>query len=994
MKQIRSRLPLLLLLLISAVSVFYQFNQMPPPYPWADEAAVGYEANLTRTVGPRMIDPSPMGAVHDPHYAVTVVTVFLAAAIFQFLGPSLTVLRLISSIMGIVSVGVTVLLAREMFLEEMGERAHYIALASGGVMAVSLWFLGTVRVGWAPPAGLMLSTIFFYYLWKALNGRRNRDYLLAGLFLALAQYGHITARFLPFAVGAFFILNFLFSLVAHRASDSLLVRQWRGWVVLAGAAVVGSIPLIQYYMRFPGDLVRRAQLVSPVFSFTERIREILDGVVLTLRTFGLDLGWLFSQQAYALLSPPVVILFVGGIGLLLARLPRRQCQFLLVGWIVLSAPAWLTISTDIPFLALNDLARRAILAQPITFIIVGLCLEKMASLLQEWMSRYPALRSVASPTWMAVLSVGVIVWAGGYDYYTYFAVWRPERHVQEAFSPQFTATVQKLQAISDAQSVFIFPHNHFKDTTERSDLYTIGFLYQGDAPFAVVTNDDATLASKLAEVTRGRKVAYLVQKSGVDDPKQAFPWMLSAYGKLQPSAPQVPDYHVSVFHLDPAKKNFTGLPQPPRTGILFGQHMQLESHYYGANPASEGFKDRIAESGGTLLVNLSWKLLAEDAPDYTVALLLRDASEQVVAQVDWPLVNAVGLSSAAWETGALEPAYILAPVPVGLAPGEYWLDVTLYNTATLQRETPLGGQVDLSYRLGAVTVLPSADVTSLSDRLKPTVLNPVQITPALRAIGNSLQTQSPLITGDSLRGIIYWQASATMADDVAADYVLVGSDGSVVPLAQSVLLGGKSYPTHLWRPSEIVADYLSLRVPANISSGMYRFGVRLTGEQGKVLAELPLAEVTINTWKRAFELPPDVSPLTWQLGDSIKLAGARLPQTASRRESLSVYLFWQTAQEVRVDYVAFVHVLDAAGNPVFQHDSVPGQGERPVPGWLAREVVEDRHELTVPGDVAPGNYRVVVGLYEMRNGKRLPVQAPASGGQKQDTVDIGQVQIR
>ena len=96
MKQIKSRLPVLLLLLIASVSVFYQFNQMPPPYPWADEAAVGYEANLTRTAGPRMVDPSPTGAVHDPHYAVTVVTVFLAAAIFQLLGPSLTVLRLIS----------------------------------------------------------------------------------------------------------------------------------------------------------------------------------------------------------------------------------------------------------------------------------------------------------------------------------------------------------------------------------------------------------------------------------------------------------------------------------------------------------------------------------------------------------------------------------------------------------------------------------------------------------------------------------------------------------------------------------------------------------------------------------------------------------------------------------------------------------------------------------------------------------------------------------
>jgi hypothetical protein len=203
------------------------------------------------------------------------------------------------------------------------------------------------------------------------------------------------------------------------------------------------------------------------------------------------------------------------------------------------------------------------------------------------------------------------------------------------------------------------------------------------------------------------------------------------------------------------------------------------------------------------------------------------------------------------------------------------------------------------------------------------------------------------------------------------------------------LLGGKSYPTHVWRPAEIVADYLSLRIPADVPGGTYRFGVRLTDGQGEVLAELPLAEVTLVSWDRVFELPAGVAPLAWQFADSIKLVGARLPQAVSQRESLSLSLFWQAAHGVQSDYVAFVHVLDAMGNPVFQDDTVPGQGTRPVPGWLPGEIVEDRHKLTVPADVAPGVYRVVVGLYDMKDGKRLPVQ-PSAG----DTVDIGQVQVR
>ncbi len=553
-------------------------------------------------------------------------------------------------------------------------------------------------------------------------------------------------------------------------------------------------------------------------------------------------------------------------------------------------------------------------------------------------------------------------------------------------------TVQKLQEISAPGSVFLFPINLFEDTTQRPDLYTIGFLYQGDAPFAIMTNNEAGLSQTLSEVTRGHQVVYLLQPSVEHDPKQAIAWLLSAYGKLQPTAPEVPGYQVDVFHLNSMSEGFADLPEPLFLETPFGPHMQLSGHRYGSNLMAQGFTSRQVESGATLLIDPVWKLMSEGAPDYNVALIVRDASERIITQVDSPLVNSAGFTSAMWQIGAEEHEYLSLPLPVGLAPGEYWLDVVLYDATTLRREASPDSRGDLSYRLGAVMVVPAADVASMADRLDTSVRNPVQVTPFLQMAGHSLQTGSPLLTGDSLRGTIYWQAVTTMSDDVTADYVLVGPDGSVVPLAQSVLLGGAAYPTRRWRASEIVADHLALRVPSDVLGGVYRFGARLANSKGETLAELPLAEVTINSWERSFQLPADVAPLTEQFGESIRLVGARLPQTGARGESLSVHLYWQTEQSVASPYIAFVHVLDETGQLIAQYDSVPGQGQRPVPGWLGGEVVEDRHDVAIPIDVAPGVYCVIVGLYDADSGIRLPVSN--SSEKNEDAVYIGHVEIQ
>jgi hypothetical protein len=74
---------------------------------------------------------------------------------------------------------------------------------------------------------------------------------------------------------------------------------------------------------------------------------------------------------------------------------------------------------------------------------------------------------------------------------------------------------------------------------------------------------------------------------------------------------------------------------------------------------------------------------------------------------------------------------------------------------------------------------------------------------------------------------------------------------------------------------------------------------------------------------------------------------------------------------VGTDYNVFVHLLDAAGNIVAQGDGVPMGGRYPTYAWEVGEQIIDSRAITLPADLMPGQYRLIVGLYNPLDGSRL-----------------------
>lgn len=130
-----------------------------------------------------------------------------------------------------------------------------------------------------------------------------------------------------------------------------------------------------------------------------------------------------------------------------------------------------------------------------------------------------------------------------------------------------------------------------------------------------------------------------------------------------------------------------------------------------------------------------------------------------------------------------------------------------------------------------------------------------------------------------------------------------------------------------------------------------------------------------------------VQPMDVLLSDQIRLTGKALStQEVDSGDVLQLQLNWQAERTPDADYTVFVQLLDERDQVIAQHDAPPVSGDRPTGGWQPGEQVSDKHGLLVPAGTAPGDYRLIAGMYDPQSGNRLPVN-------ESDTIDLGVVRV-
>jgi hypothetical protein len=96
------------------------------------------------------------------------------------------------------------------------------------------------------------------------------------------------------------------------------------------------------------------------------------------------------------------------------------------------------------------------------------------------------------------------------------------------------------------------------------------------------------------------------------------------------------------------------------------------------------------------------------------------------------------------------------------------------------------------------------------------------------------------------------------------------------------------------------------------------------------------------------------------------------------RRNFFIQLAWQAQQSISQDYTIFVQLLDAGGQRVAGVDVLPRPGFATL---VQDETMLTNHMITLPSDLPPGAYTVLVGLYYFQDETH------------QDLVNVGQVML-
>jgi Dolichyl-phosphate-mannose-protein mannosyltransferase len=130
---------------------------------------------------------------------------------------------------------------------------------------------------------------------------------------------------------------------------------------------------------------------------------------------------------------------------------------------------------------------------------------------------------------------------------------------------------------------------------------------------------------------------------------------------------------------------------------------------------------------------------------------------------------------------------------------------------------------------------------------------------------------------------------------------------------------------------------------------------------------------------------------SWERG--VALRGWRLDGPARPDTALPVALTWHSLEPVPRRWTVFVHLVAADETIVAESNTQPRGGTLPFPLWTPGDWMADTHTLPLPAGLAPGIYRLRVGLYRPdKDGQRQDVWAE-DGALIGSYAELGEVRV-
>ena len=179
-----------------------------------------------------------------------------------------------------------------------------------------------------------------------------------------------------------------------------------------------------------------------------------------------------------------------------------------------------------------------------------------------------------------------------------------------------------------------------------------------------------------------------------------------------------------------------------------------------------------------------------------------------------------------------------------------------------------------------------------------------------------------------------------------------------------------------WRLPAIPGEWLesTFLIPANL---VHTDDTRISFTVKHEVAEARFSPFYFWAYQgdHAMEAPTPTIRTAADFGSVAQLIGYDLPTiTLAQGDTLPLKLYWRVLQPARADWHIFVHLVDPQNDTsagiVAQLDSAPRAGTYPFWVWQPEEVVTEPLHLILPHEVPPGEYVLLIGIYNLATGER------------------------
>ncbi len=860
----------------------------------------------------------PTNFGHEPLF------VYTEAVLIWLLGAHAFTLRYTAVISGMLSLAIGYALARRLF----GAR---VALVTTALLATLFWPVFITRVGLRAFTYPLLSMFSIYALWRALQERSWGWTVAAGIFNGLILYTYLASRVFPLAI----LLWLLALLVLDRRQWLSGNNAWRAITILVMAGLI-ILPFAIYAFQHPDVVNKRMYTMGGPYyevrhgdyhGLMENAKKVLGMAIVRGEP---DVR--YNADARPVFDPFTGMLFYAGTITALLRI-RRPAYYLLFIWLCIGLLPTL-LSASAPSFLRSGGALFPLLALP------GIGIDGVLSLLRhrrtEWTGR-----------WLSGYVPGVLVGAGALALFTasvMFGPWRTSPGLMAVYESDVYLAARYLDENPPPSDAAIFGVSKY--ATDNAPLL---FGLQARRPDRVRWTADMVWPAAQGEAW------YLFHQDAPAD-AQTRAWL---------GAPPVHSEFNNEGGLVLEVYRLPQAPAPPQPAVPLHATFDALVDLIGADYRGPFERGRSAE------ILLYWRVRPDAAfdPTKTLGVSLRLESRGIPwaegggALVSFPPIQ--------WRAADVWVQRATLKIPVDMPPQSIQPVLTLHVEGRPWPVIPEGEiQARPHYLLPAIQITgqPTETLAAISLHQFGDVL-------LLRSAGASSSDSQP---GLPIFVHTTWQALHDLNRDYALQIRLCRPDGNTAALATQVIWEG-IYPTHRWRQGEVISSNDALRVPVDLQEGDYRLQIRVTDVKGDPIDEgewFDLGCVHISGRPHVFEQPPIEASVDAEIEGVARLAGYRLDLgQATPGGAIRLTLIWQALRPSERPLRVFTHLYNMTDTTgvYAQHDGDPANGQAPTTGWLAGEYIEDEHILPIAPSVAPGQYRLAVGMYDPETLERATI---------------------